>query len=61
MIRKIKSFLLKWAIQDMIEKVVFDDETFMIELHLSTGEIICTQGDKSKWEVENLLSDLNIS
>jgi len=49
-----------WSSYGLIRAVEFDDDTFEINVYLTTGITVTTQGEKEKWEAEKLLSGMGV-
>lgn len=57
MLNWLKTQLIKWAMNDMIEKFVTDDYKELIEIHLKTGYVIYTGRETIKSMVETVIDN----
>lgn len=57
MINWLKTQIIKWAMEKMIERFVTFDDKELIEIHLRTGYIICTRKDLIKSAVETVIDN----
>jgi hypothetical protein len=56
-INYIKTMIIVWAFNDMVEKFITNDDGELIEVHLKTGFIIYTVQDTVKSIVEQVIDD----
>lgn len=55
MIQWLKTKIISYAFKNMITEFVINDNDELVEIHLSTGQILCTQKDNVKTQVDNFI------